>query len=313
MKVWDKVKLNSKWRSNYSYCNKSPHNLIWTISSFDNDGRVNVDWSSYIFNNYKLDELELVLSYKDLVSSHNPELKEQSSEELNWLPKYYVIKKDTSNPLWIKYIDYVNKTYWFGIGNRFEYYWYDWSSIWKNGFYCYDIIDEFENNPTLITLEQWWTVINKSNEIKDFTLSTPVTATDNLWTITTDYHLNILNTNLWIMQVKKRLNDIISEKFFNNEKNLVAIENLNTTLLDWVKLIEDSIKELMDSKDKLEKLVYTLDYAVNESDIKLLKDLISQTDEVKFFVKQLEETKIEKYKQAAESVFSIKEFLSSKK
>ena len=282
-KIWDRVKYKD-WKA------------IYTITQ--------IDWDN------------IKTFYKGcfyIIKAHKLELYNKETEELNWLPKYWIVKKDTSNPLWIKFIDYIRKTYSYNVGNAYDYYWYDWSPIWLNGFNCFDDRWHFKNDPTLITLEQLVAVVSKSDEIKKLTLEQPIKPTDNLWTIKTDYHWNFLHTNLWTMKVINKLNDIRSEKFFSNEKNLTAIETLNDTLESWVKLIEDSIKELMDSKDKFEKLIHKLDSASNESDVSLLKSMIAQIDEVKFFVKQLEETKIEKYKQANESVFSIKDFLSSKK
>lgn len=71
------------------------------------------------------------------------------------LPQYYVIKRDTSNPLWEKYIEWINKknkSKWYG--KNFDYYGFD--GTWS----CWSKIKYFENNPQLITLEYWNECVN---------------------------------------------------------------------------------------------------------------------------------------------------------
>lgn len=77
------------------------------------------------------------------------------------LPKYYVIKRDLDNPLWKKYISWINEL---NDNQNFlwsvrAYYWFDWS-YWANWFSCENNIEDFLNNPTLITLEEWNECIN---------------------------------------------------------------------------------------------------------------------------------------------------------
>ena len=77
------------------------------------------------------------------------------------LPKYFIVKRDASNPLWKKYIDWLNKTYgsdW--TGNTLEYYYgydgsrgYGGTDVWPD-------ISRFKNNPTILTLEQWDEIVN---------------------------------------------------------------------------------------------------------------------------------------------------------
>ena len=75
------------------------------------------------------------------------------------LPKYFVIKKDETNPLWKKYITWLNKTYNTYWGSLFEYYGFDGSKC-CGGTNAVDNIKYFENNPTLLTLEQWDEIVN---------------------------------------------------------------------------------------------------------------------------------------------------------
>ena len=79
----------------------------------------------------------------------------------NNLPTYWIVKRDLTNPNWRKVIEYLNETYnqdW-GWTNNW-YYWYDWnkSNNWTN--YFYDIT-YFENNPTLLTIEQFMEAIKE--------------------------------------------------------------------------------------------------------------------------------------------------------
>ena len=74
------------------------------------------------------------------------------------LPKYFIVKRDASNPLWQKYINWLNETYesnWAG-DTPDTYYGYDGFSgtdVWQT-------ISKFENNPTILTLEQWDEIVN---------------------------------------------------------------------------------------------------------------------------------------------------------
>lgn len=79
---------------------------------------------------------------------------------MNTLPEYFVIEKDENNPLWGKYIDWLNKKYstnW--SGNLYKFYGYDGRKT-ISGTNGEQYISHFENNPTLITLEQWNECVN---------------------------------------------------------------------------------------------------------------------------------------------------------
>ena len=75
------------------------------------------------------------------------------------LPKYFIIKKDINNPLWDKYIDWLNKTYNEDWAGTMIYYGVDGSTK-HNGCDGWYKIEKFKNNPTLITLEQWDEAVN---------------------------------------------------------------------------------------------------------------------------------------------------------
>lgn len=77
------------------------------------------------------------------------------------LPKYFIVKRDASNPLWQKYIDWLNKTYgsnWVG-DTPDSYYGYDGNEDF-GGTEIWPIPNRFENNPTVLTLEQWDEIVN---------------------------------------------------------------------------------------------------------------------------------------------------------
>jgi hypothetical protein len=77
----------------------------------------------------------------------------------NKLPEYFAIKW-SDNPLWNKYITWLNETYENNLsGNAFSYYGYDGFS--DNWFYN---INNFKNPVTELTLEQWDNIVNKKNE-----------------------------------------------------------------------------------------------------------------------------------------------------
>lgn len=80
------------------------------------------------------------------------------------LPKYFIIKKDNSNPLWKSYINWLNETYvrsW--SGKDYNYYGLD-GNRYHNGTNAYTNKLSFLNNPVLITLEEWDRIVN--NPIK---------------------------------------------------------------------------------------------------------------------------------------------------
>lgn len=77
------------------------------------------------------------------------------------LPKYFIVKRDASNLLWQKYIDWLNETYgsnWAG-DTPDSYYGYDGNEYF-GGTEIWPIPHKFENNPTILTLEQWDEMVN---------------------------------------------------------------------------------------------------------------------------------------------------------
>lgn len=77
------------------------------------------------------------------------------------LPKYFIIKRDDKNPLWEKYILWLNKTYKINYGGTVNnFYGYDGNHD-NNGTNCWYHKVSFRNNPVELTLEEWDSIINK--------------------------------------------------------------------------------------------------------------------------------------------------------
>jgi len=78
------------------------------------------------------------------------------------LPEFFVIKRDASNPLWEKYIKWLNDKYcckW--KGNIDEYlYGYDGNNEYNGGTNYWACVQGFQNSPVLITLEYWNEAVN---------------------------------------------------------------------------------------------------------------------------------------------------------
>ena len=93
------------------------------------------------------------------------------------LPKYFVIKK-CDNPLWSKYINWLNKTYDEKCaGNLLWYYGFDGMMNYYSDLYY------FRNEPTLLTLEQWDECVNKLTLQDEFIVdmrNEPVITYENL-------------------------------------------------------------------------------------------------------------------------------------
>jgi len=155
--------FNNKYGSNWN--GDSPAYYGYDNSSRYKSGTMIYDNMDEFENNPVLLTLE---EWNDIVNENKETVKE--SKKMKNLPKYFVIKRDESDPLWQKYIDWLNDTYtmlnvykW--NGDRYKYYGYDGNKeIYYNGTNCYDNICDFENNPVLLTLEEWNNMVNENKE-----------------------------------------------------------------------------------------------------------------------------------------------------
>lgn len=79
-------------------------------------------------------------------------------------PKYFVIKRDANNPLWEDYIQWLNDTYNSNfIGHNDEYYGHD-GGTYRGNCHSSTILSHFKNNPTVLTLEQWYKLFIENNQ-----------------------------------------------------------------------------------------------------------------------------------------------------
>lgn len=76
---------------------------------------------------------------------------------MNNLPKYWIVKRDATNPNWKKVIEYLNKTYGYSwLGNQDAYYGYDGNDEHMlKGTNYWDSISKFKNNPTELTIDEF--------------------------------------------------------------------------------------------------------------------------------------------------------------
>lgn len=79
---------------------------------------------------------------------------------MNKVPEHFIVKRDNNNPLWDKFIKWLNYEYscdW--IGKVFNYYGHH-IGAGVNGTNCYDKINTFSGNPILLSLEKWDSIVN---------------------------------------------------------------------------------------------------------------------------------------------------------
>lgn len=74
------------------------------------------------------------------------------------LPKFFAIYSDISNPLWGKYINWLNRKYETNlVWNNDWLYWTDQCDkwYWSYGAVSYKFIEDFNYTPTIFTLEDF--------------------------------------------------------------------------------------------------------------------------------------------------------------
>ena len=148
-KVWDKVKcIDDYWVVNITkWSEYEVIDVSWSsIRITDNHG-----WNIY----YNSNRFELLQEDK-------------LPHELIWLPKYFVVKKDESDPLWgefTRWMAMTNKYYIHHDDYSIIYYWY----LEDFGFAGFYSLEKFSNNKTLITLEERDRIVNKRdiNDVRE--------------------------------------------------------------------------------------------------------------------------------------------------
>ncbi len=150
-KVWDKVRCIDNIARK--------HVTVWRIYTVTNiDGNcisiVNDEWDYWY---YYWEKFELVQEDK-------------LPHELLWLDRYRVVKKDESDPLWSLFWSWYTKQCWKDESRKaiYEYYGYDDRKKYTNWFDFFDDLEEFRNNPTLITLQERDRCVNKKPTYDDY-------------------------------------------------------------------------------------------------------------------------------------------------
>ena len=70
------------------------------------------------------------------------------------LPEYWIVSMDRHHPRWMEIISYINLTFgsdW--AGDCMDYYGFDGESE------CGDELDDFQNNPTVFTVDEWFNLV----------------------------------------------------------------------------------------------------------------------------------------------------------
>jgi hypothetical protein len=179
---------------------------------------------------------------------------------INELPEYFAIKRDAKNPLWNKYIKWLNKTYNLSLtGNATVHIYYGWAGE-KDNLSCYhnNILD-FPNPVTELTLEQWDNIVNNTFVLPEkwfvqrdksnykiinnwFEINLPLK--DNHWCGYSGYmnypRLTSQVPNLLLRDLlKNNYTEITSEQFC---KYVLKQENMNKEIIGY-KLIKPEYKE----------------------------------------------------------------------
>jgi len=241
---------NPLWQKYIKWLNKTYH------ANWDGNAYTYYGYNDYGYGEY--DESDGTICGDDLDFKNNPELitlnqwnkvvnqfysKQITKDELTELPKYFVIKRDLSNPLWQKYIDWLNETYgsrW--KGKQFLYYGND-GNIFYNGTAFYNKISSFENNPELLTLEEWYSFLNITNDpFYNKTFSEIHERLSNTTIITTNnkQELDKIKSLLRNDHQYKVINASYIIKIFEDSKKVLV----GYKLKDSCKIFEKQAKEL---------------------------------------------------------------------
>lgn len=168
-KVWDKVRCISQTE----YFTESYFTIwnIYTITRLNEwaERDIRLIWNDYTQRNVVSRDFELVQEDK-------------LPHELLWLPKYFVVKKDESDPFWELFCNWVSNNFSDSSDRRrWEYVWYDWNKInkWWIRAVNYNEWDNKYNEWTLITLAERDICVNK----KAIQTKKPIRSCEHNWSI----------------------------------------------------------------------------------------------------------------------------------
>lgn len=143
--------------------------IDWLNEKYDDDNMWNID--GWFYGNHRngdrynhpheMDwEKEITLEEWDSIVN---------SIAVSSLPEYFYIERDPNDPRWMKFIDWINDTYWTSfIWGTYSYYGWDGYKWCKS---CWYNVSQFEHNPTRITLDEWeaitqWVSLNLQETTK---------------------------------------------------------------------------------------------------------------------------------------------------
>jgi len=240
------------------------------------------------------------------MKKYNEELIKKEETMKKELPKYFVIKQDNNNPLWDKYIQWLNTTYktrYDGMINNF--YGFD-GNFRFNGTDCWDEICSFKNNPTLLTLEEWDSIVNNSKqdnmkeiigyklngvvskEIADRVLKWQSSDYDGLYFIKGHIggslvaeakRLDILDK--WFEPVYKQEEKVISMGSFNLTIKPEGIFHKNENITNFVEEMMRTLTPLTNRHNKFNKWTYNIEnITFNQTGCEGSKTTYKQWEEV---------------------------------
>lgn len=225
-------KSGEHWKGNY--------NFYW------------FDWSDR-FNWYEcFDTLESFKNNPQLITTEEWNKWFGSEVEYTYeesIPKYWMIENNPKHPLHDKFIRYMNLKCWNVNKNYYtwdwEYYWFDGGS-YNNWYVCVSRPDYFENNPVLITLEEWdkWFGSEVSSYVKP-----EFKVWDRVYIKWCPWKFWVIVSISWITMSHCVKLDSWTE-FFLNKEDLVKCE-VDTTATDvcsdiWTTLTQETLQNAID-------------------------------------------------------------------
>jgi len=212
----------------------------WLNDTFYNGNeRAFSDTSAYIYPDRSYGS-SLIAGYTEI--TYEQFKKHVMKNQVTELPQYFAVKSDHSNPLWGKYIKWLNEKYGkcFG-GFSWDYYGFAGTAS------CYDYICDFSNPVTILSLEEWDKIVNNKVLI-GYKLIKPeyrVAANAVCRDTGTFIHMDdaILEPNYHIEAINKwresNILDLWFEKVYETKTPVYKID-------DWVTVISTETYQIQD-------------------------------------------------------------------
>lgn len=166
------------------------------------------------------------------------------------MPEYFAIKNAANNPLWWKYINWLNKTYYKNwTGNATAYYGYVGESGYHGTGY-FKTLRSLQNSIVELTLEQWNQIVNK-NKMEEFKLPEfwQIKRDENNYKIINDWmnkHHNVVGEVEEYTHVSGIVNNKNKNKSGNNNLPKITTEQF----IKYVLNKQENMKEIIGYKLK---------------------------------------------------------------